>query len=187
MARITICDLCKERIKDEESKQGELTLSFYEAIIDTDDTDGIDREHKELCGELCHKCTTLLRKTIQGEKPLVAEKAQKKPSHRTRTQEPDEEEDVLYAAPDAPLGPSEEEKAAREPTKELLDDEMVKVPSRFDKRRANKIIDKQKGKCPHHFKSFKDGKVVCSAAPDGYQGDFASFRGCGKTLQPGEY
>lgn len=179
MARITICDLCKERIKNDETRRGELSLSFF-ATEDMSEKD-------EVLAELCDKCTDLILKTIKGDEPLVAQKAQKKPVLRTRTQEPEEEEDDLSDAPVAPLGPSAEEKAAREPTKELLDDEMVKVPSRFDKKRANKIIDKQKGKCPHHFKSFKDGKVVCSAAPDGYQGDFASFRGCGKALMEGEY
>ena len=191
MARITICDLCKERIRDDESKQGELTLSFYVHDESTEkvfgEDEGLMDKHTELTAELCLSCTTLLRKTIAGDDPLTPpESLQKKPEHFGA---PAVEGPLAnsYAPPGDAVGPSEEEKASREPTKELLDDEMVKVKSRFNKDSASKVVRKQKGSCAHHFKSFLDGKVRCGPAPDGMKGELSTFKGCGKTLVASEY
>lgn len=185
MARITICDLCKERIRDDESKQGELTLSFY--VQKGEEDKGLMNDHEELCAELCLKCTTLLRITIEGEVPMRSPESPQKNRSGDATTPSDTKTTVSYAPPGKAVGPSEKDKATREPTKELLDDEMVKVRSRFDKHKASKIIREQKGPCDHHFKSFHDGKIICGDAPQGIKGDLASFRGCGKTLTKAEY
>ena len=200
MARITICDLCKNRIRDDESKQGELTLSFYTEInmVPCDNTDcgatpGVyckpcaDQDipkHEELVAELCHSCTTLIRKTITGDDPLVtSKKPQKKPE---RFGAPAVERSDIPPTGE-PLGPSAEEKAERAPTQELLDDEVMAVPSRFNKRRAVKMIAAQKGECGHHFKGFHEGKIICGNAPKGIKGDLKGFVGCGKALAGSEY
>lgn len=195
MARITICDLCKDRIKDDESKQGELTLSFYVPITklegdtheDGEETEGSFGEHKELAAELCHSCTSILRKAIEGDDPLVTSKSPPKNPKRSRESVVEHRLADAYGDAGESLGPSEEEKAAREPTKELLDDEMAKVPSRFDKRKAAKIVASQKDKCGHHFKSYKEGAIICGPAPKGIQGELANFKGCGKTLTKAEF
>jgi hypothetical protein len=54
-------------------------------------------------------------------------------------------------------------------------------------RLANKVVSEQKGACPHHFKSYQDGKIVCGPAPDGFKGELASFKGCGNALTAAEY
>jgi hypothetical protein len=61
------------------------------------------------------------------------------------------------------------------------------VKSRFDKQKASAIIKTNKGSCAHHFKSYDSGKIVCGAAPPGYTGEFANFKGCGKTLTDAEF
>jgi hypothetical protein len=207
MARITICDLCKQRIKDDESKQGELTLSFYVANVpkeaslcdnaecgaipgvycDPCSDKGLLSKHTALVAELCHSCTTLICKTITGDDPLIKPQVAPQIAPQRVGQRPQATPSVAYAPPEKALGPSEEEKAERTPTKDLLEDEMVKVPSRFDRTVANKAVSEQKGTCAHHFKSFRDGKVVCGNAPDGFKGDLASFRGCGNVLTAAEY
>lgn len=180
MARITICDLCKERIKDDESKQGGLTLLFY---LESEPT----QEPQKLSGELCQKCTTLLRETISGDDPLIKPQAATIIPTVGTAPTPQVTTADTYGPIEKAVGPSAEEKASREPTKELLEDELVKVKSRFDRSKAAKIVAEQKGKCAHHFKSFRDGKIVCSSAPDGFEGELASFKGCGQILEPGEY
>jgi hypothetical protein len=201
MARITICDLCKNRIKDDESKQGELTLSFYTNIelVPCGNTDCVEDafckpctdqdipKHQELVGELCQSCTTLLRKTITGDSPLRPPQSLQKKPEQFGAPAVESVSVSPYALLEKAVGPSEEEKSEREPTKELLDDEMVTVKSRFDKRIALQVVNKQKGSCPHHFKTFNDGKVTCGPAPDGMQGELATFKGCGKTLIASEY
>jgi len=174
MARISliICDLCKEQMSDAEGGQYKVTLSF----------------NKDLEGEICGKCHgALMARLLSDEKPkLTSKKAKKKPqlnaTRSTTSATPD-----LYGPPEELSGPSEEDKAGREPTKELLEDEMTKVPSRFDKKIASKVVRAIKGSCPHHFKSYQDGKIVCGAAPDGFQGELASFKGCGNILTKAEY
>jgi hypothetical protein len=151
MARITICDLCKERIKDDESKQGELTLSFYELTLsfyvanvpkkpslcdnaecgaipgvycDPCSDKGLLSEYTSLEAELCHKCTTLLRKTITGDDPLIKPQAAPQILPPVAYGAPTNNPSATYAPLEKAVGPSEQEKAAREPTKELLDDEI---------------------------------------------------------------
>ena len=158
MARITICDLCKKRIKDDESEQGELTLSFYVPInmvaCDNSDCGAIPGvyckpcteqdipQNEQLAAELCLPCTTLLRKTITGDEPLrAAGKPKKKPE---RFGAPAVEYGLAdaYGEADEPIGPSEEEKAGREPTKELLEDEMKVVPLRLTLLKAPRVCGK---------------------------------------------
>lgn len=203
MARITICDLCKERIKDDESKQGELTLSFYTNIelvpCGNSDCSGdsfckpcLDQnipKHQELVGELCNKCATLLRETIEGDDPLTKRQPAPIISAVSMTPTPKQSTSGGYAPLEKAIGPTLEEKATREPTKELLEDEMVKVPSRLDRKIANKAIKEMKGgtTCQHFFKTFRDSKVICSDAPGGIEGELAGFKGCGKVLTKAEY
>jgi len=202
MARITICDLCKNRIKDKESEQGLLALSFYiflevvpcgNADCATSDiycapcAGGVISKPAKLDAELCLSCTTMLRKAIEGDEPLrAAQKPEKKPA---RFEAPAVEYTLVdaYGPAGEALGPSEEEKAVREPTKELLEDEMTRVPSRFNKSTAAKVVAAKKDKCNHWFKSYEEGSIICGDAPLGIKGALANFKGCSKKLVKGEY
>lgn len=82
--------------------------------------------------------------------------------------------------------PEKAKGASGDPTSELLEHEMTRVPSEFDKAKAEALVRKQRGGCAHPFKSYKDGKIVCVGPPPGYDGEVAS-NGCGKTLGQDEY
>lgn len=66
---------------------------------------------------------------------------------------------------------------------DLLDSEMVIVKSNFNMKKAEKANSAMRGTCEHLFKSFEEGQTVCSDAPPGAKGPFASFKGCGKRLK----
>lgn len=176
MARINliICDLCKEQIKEKDSGIYEITLTANK---------GVDADN----GEVCPDCyNALLQRLKSPNGPKILQRPQKNLADNSDVTV-DRLPIASLPAPEKSLGPSEEEKVKREPTKVLLDDEMVKVPSNFDRAIAAKVVREQRGACEHHFKSFKDGRVVCGNPPDGFEGELASFRGCGKVLTAAEY
>ena len=186
MARISliICDLCGDKINEDEAGQ-------YEVSLICNSNGSIEP------GEMCGSCYKALLLRLRSEtKPVLraAEKSLEKRTDPVATPA----SSTTSAAPEASepaLGPSEAEKAERKPTKELLDDELTKVPSKFNRRKAEaKVTEMKGGTCPHYFKSVDDkGRIICSAAPPGAsipadaQGHRVSTGGCGKVLTKAEY
>lgn len=179
MARITICDLCKQQIKKDEAGPFGLGLSRPEPV-------GIVEM------EVCGICATLLIELFESDEPPAAFLKNEVKEVRTRSTL------TLPASPAAPLefsepvGPTAAEKAKRQPTDELLEDEINKVPSAVNHTKGSRELaekwaeeDRQKG-CEHHFKTFEDGKIICADAPKGMRGKHSSFKGCGKRLGMGE-
>ena len=100
MARITICDLCKSRMKDDESEQGVLTLSLFK----DKSTDKPDTIHAELCWD----CSERLLKSIESDVCLeLPEKPQKKPDLLADASLKALENSFVGS----PVGPTEKEKA----------------------------------------------------------------------------
>ena len=177
MARINliVCDLCREQIDNEDGGKFKI---------------GLEGPEFSMLGEICSTCYEALLARLKSEKSPSTVKASKGSPVKQALVTPDVpiDDELSYADPNqVPVGPSVEEKADRAATKELLEDELNVVPSRFDKRKANKIVEKNKDACPHHFKTWQDGKVICAAAPNGVDGPLNSFRGCGKILITSEY
>ena len=179
MARISLilCDLCKEKISKEDD--GAFEISLIQNV----------GEGNLLAGEICAKCHASLTARLLSTEKLNVRSPQQPAAVRKTARDllVEKTAEDLYEAPEAPIGPTKEEKAGRKPTSDLLEDELVQVPSLFDLKRANKVVDILKGGCPHHFKSWADGRVTCGPAPDGFQGALASTRGCGKILTAAEY
>lgn len=189
MARITICDLCKQRISDE-SEPNKLTLSFYaNAPQETEDA-GPDHI---LDAELCEKCTGVLRNRIESPDALTIAPAPQNPIYVAGDLRVEDAISTLPGPATNAVGPSEEDKANRTPTEDLLEDEIHKVPSSVDLRKGskgvrdlNRKIVKDKGPCAHHYKSFEEGTVMCADAPPDIRGPYANFKGCGKSLMDDE-
>ncbi len=178
MARITICDLCKQKMSNKGIEQGKLVLSFFKDLI---------QKHTM---EVCLPCTQAIMERFRSEDPpriMVPQKDEALPEVQT----PRRAKRTLPGAPQAVIGPTEAEKAERQPTEKLLDDEIQCVPSAVNHTKGSRELretwrdeDKKQG-CAHHYKQFKEGKVLCADAPPGVKA-FAGFRGCGKQLTDGE-
>lgn len=184
MARISlvICDLCKNQIEQDDVGKYEVSLVLNGSLPQLE------------TGEACRKCYTALFNRLKSPKkielkPKTTKKHEKPYSGSTKAWDLGVEDGAEdgYAGPVKAIGPSEEEKGERKATKELLEDELTKVPSRFNKAKATSIVNKARSKCPHHFKNWNDGKVICGPAPDGFEGELASFKGCGQALSAKEY
>jgi len=132
-------------------------------------------------GEICLKCyKSLLHRLESKELPKLVARPQPAPAP-----EPvNKPEVVSESTPDVAPEPVRPTKS----TKELLEGEIKRVPSKFNRRTAVKAMREiNGGTCLHHFKTFKDGKVVCTDAPVGMEGELASFRGCGEALSASQY
>lgn len=184
MARISLvlCDLCGDKMNDEE-----VDLYKVNLICEKEDENSYDRLET---GEICRTCYHALIDRLKGDKVALQSRREtvEKPPAKNATEAPPEQVESPYGAPDKPIGQNTTD--GRTPTKELLDDELQVVPSRFEKRKAERAARKMRGSCPHNFKMWKDGKVVCGPPPDGFNGELDKLdnpNGCGKTLNEAEY
>lgn len=174
MARISliICDLCKNQMNTEESQEEySVTLSSL--------------NETETSGEICFKCyKSLLNRLKSPEKLEVKKAVAAKPPLVKPLADYQEAPEPGEATPIA----AEDYERPAESTEELLDQEIKIVPSNFDRRKAVKAMrEMNDGSCLHHFKTFRDGKVVCADAPGGVEGELAGFKGCGKVLNARQY
>jgi len=196
MARVNLvlCDLCGKKINDEEVDSYRVNL-----ICEKEQIGGGHLGPDALeTGEICLKCYAALLHRLKSDKksPILetpvesptqtASGATREPRARAATQDTESE----YEAPSAPA--TEPQRGSTgESTKELLEDELRVVPSRFDKLKAMVAAKKIRGSsCPHSFKSYRDDGVVCTGPPDGFSGDLEMLdnpNGCGKKLTKGEY
>lgn len=166
MAKVTVCDLCKKAILDE---------SDYSICI-AHETDK-EQTHS---GEVCTECFETLQNWLLAPAAEALRDPKKSLSdglHEMVRPNVEVVEDAEPAEIKALEPPRSSDKRGK-----IEEGELNVVKSRFDKRKANKVVSETKGKCDHHFKSFEDGKIICSPAPPGFQGELATFRGCGKIL-----
>lgn len=170
MARVSliICDYCKEA---RELLGGTLTLS-------------IDEGHEKPTNsswEICHECAYNLEKTLKApnviQKPRSYFLLEDAMARATQCGELPEHPkgDLCDTAPSSP-------RPRGKKTDALLEGELVNVKSTFNKEEANRKVESTRSKCPHHFKSYEDGKIICGNSPIDAQGPFAGTKGCGKTL-----
>jgi hypothetical protein len=156
----------------------------------------ISEKAKDLeTGEICTVCYKALMGRLKGDKPAIharreaVEKAPKPRATQRANRAAEDEPESAYEPAMPSIGQAKDD--GREATKELLEDELQVVPSRFDKRKASQAARKMRGGgCPHSFKSYRDGKAVCGPPPDGFNGDLAKLdnpNGCGKVLTESEY
>jgi hypothetical protein len=180
-------------MSDTETEQATLSLSFF---IETPKTENEAWEPAKLDAEVCLTCLDRLKNAIESAEALTI--------HQAAPQRQDRLADASLKAFEnafsersqnatSPVGPTEEQKVGRKPTEELLEDEIHAVPSSVDLRKGsndvralNREIVKQKGTCPHHYKTFEEGAIKCADAPPGIRGPYANFKGCGKTLGDNE-
>lgn len=184
MARIIICDLCKQRIKKDEAGPWGLSLSY--CVDNPMATKKVNQRTLEV--EICNPCNLAIIERINSDEPPAAFQKGQVEHVPTRTM-------IAPTGPqDGPLdfsasiGPSVEEKAKRKPTDKLLEDEINVVPTAVNHKKGSRELlmtqrklEREKG-CPHHFKTWEDGITRCGSAPPGYNGEFAGFAGCGKAL-----
>lgn len=165
MARISlvICDYCKDTV---ESVPNRISLTLQHPHVG----DTIE-------AEICDVCAIDLKALFASStKPQVmrAGPVNAKP------------ERAAFVAP-ASITTLEGNASVKIPTKELLDHEVAKVPSQFNKSSAEKKVAAVKGSCPHHYKKTNDSNhIICADAPPNIRGGYADFRGCGKILSDDE-
>lgn len=183
MARISliICDLCKIQMTEEESRQDNCVtlLSLGE---------------EKQTGEICPKCfKSLMHRLTSVEKPVVVTKSPAQSAPLLDQKSLSKAEINLEGAQTEVQPPGvtviKQNIEGRESSDQLHDDEMNIVPSLFDKRKARKALREMNGgsNCLHHFTSFRNGKIICSPAPPGIEGEHAGFRGCGEIVPAKHY
>lgn len=159
-------------------------VEYTIALIASEKTSG--GEDNNYNGEICTECFETLRNWLLAPSNAALEKPNKSLS--------DGLHDMVLSTISAPADQEPVEIKAIEPPRakdgrgKIEEGELNIVKSRFDIKKANQIVTETKGKCPHHFKSFEDGKIVCGNAPPGlsipdYKG---ALVGCGKILTEGE-
>jgi len=176
MARINliVCDLCKKQM----TATLEYRLAFF---IDQKD----DRNHN-YDGEICQECFETLEVWFLAPNDVTLEKPYKSLSDCLHDMVLDQQPQPTPRPPAQikALDPSKQSDSTRG---KIEAGELNIVKSSFDKNKANTLVNKIKGSCPHHFKRYDDGKIVCVGPPDGFTGEFSSSKGCGKNLTDAEF
>jgi len=172
MARISlvICDWCKKNF-EEPSLQNSVVLNR---------SDGKTKKF-EVCKECLSNIKSRMENSIAGQVYSKVYNSNEKLSNaiariETKVKElnhtPVEIQDIT------PPG---------EPTDELLDGELQRIPSTFRQPTRAEIANAEKlAGCPHHFKSFNGSFAICVDAPENMRGPLATFHGCGKKLSDKE-
>lgn len=166
MARISlvICDLCKEKIAPKHDGLYEISLI----------KNGKDAQLE--AGEICSKCYRALLNRLMSEEKLKAQSVVTQQSRVIQTQ-------------DEPTKRTQSKSGKNIPTDGLEEFELQAIPPSLDLNRGSKDIARLNReaakKCPHLYKRYKDGAIICTDATD-VKGPLAGFKGCGKKLQKNE-
>jgi hypothetical protein len=179
MAQITICDLCKKQVK-KRTGLSKLSLSAY-----------INKLKRQVEAELCESCVTELVARLDADEDIAPREPLQSPVKTSSTQVGSVVDSSQV--PTLAVASKPQKSASGKATEELLDDEMVIIPpakdlrkGSKDARKTNAEIVKKRGSCPHQFKRYENGVIICIDAPPGVQGEFATTRGCGKKLREDE-
>lgn len=193
MARISmiICDWCKNEFDEESVKDG----------IVLKRSDGKEKEF-----EICRECLKTIKARLEARslnnvtfQRVYSRNSEEKLEDaiariETNVEEMDEpgapevfaEGDIRIIEDEQPKKSKEQFEREFRAASKLKHGELKQIPSGWRAPTRQEIIEEERSRgCPHKFKSYDGGKVICVDAPPGYHGE-GPRTGCGKVLQPDE-